>query len=146
MSGVTLLLPLFLHGVLLGQFYVYAYFTFMYWLTENLIYVTNTGLGLLPRSKPLWCRAGRKVDSRFKSCLGRGLHVLYLGEFENCEKLRHVHLSAKNNSALTGRIFVKSDIWVFHENPSRKIKFHENLTRVMGTLHEDQHTFLIISY
>ena len=30
MSGVTPLLPLFVHGVLLGQFYVYTYFTFMY--------------------------------------------------------------------------------------------------------------------
>jgi len=27
----------------------------------------------------------------------------------------------------------------------RKFKFHENLTRVTGTLHEDQHEILIIS-
>jgi hypothetical protein len=27
----------------------------------------------------------------------------------------------------------------------RKFKFHENLTRITGTLHEDQYTFLIIS-
>ena len=36
-------------------------------------------------------------------------------------------------------------IWVFFENLSRKSKFHENLTRMTDTLHEDQYIFLIIS-
>jgi hypothetical protein len=40
--------------------------------------------------------------------------------------LRHifpsVRLSAWNNSALTGRIFVKFDIWVFFEKNVRKIQ------------------------
>jgi len=35
-----------------------------------------------------------------------------------------VCLSAWNNSAPTGRIFLKFDIWVFFENRSRKFKFH----------------------
>jgi len=33
----------------------------------------------------------------------------------------------------------------FFEKLSRKIKFHENRTRITGTLHEHQNTFLIIS-
>ena len=35
--------------------------------------------------------------------------------------------------------------WVFFENLPRKFKFHLNLTRIMGALHEDQCTCLIIS-
>ena len=54
-------------------------------------------------------------------------------------------LSAWNNSAPTGRIFMKFDIWVFFENLSRKLQFHYNLTRITQILHEDQQTFLIIS-
>jgi hypothetical protein len=52
--------------------------------------------------------------------------------------------SAWNSSAYTGRIFRKFYIWVFFEDVFRKFKFHENLTRITGTLHEDQYTFLII--
>jgi len=37
------------------------------------------------------------------------------------------------------------DIWVFLENLSRELKFHYNLTRITGTLHEDRYTFMIIS-
>jgi len=42
--------------------------------------------------------------------------------------LHHVcpsfHLSVWNHSAPTGWIFMKSDIWVFFKNLSRKFKFH----------------------
>jgi len=51
---------------------------------------------------------------------------------------------AWNNSAPTGRIFIKFDIWAFFENPSRKFKLHQNMTRIAGTLHADQYTCLII--
>jgi hypothetical protein len=44
-----------------------------------------------------------------------------------------------------GRIFMNSNIRLFFENVSRKFKFHLNLTRITGTLHEDQYTFWIIS-
>jgi len=40
---------------------------------------------------------------------------------------------------------MKFDIWIFFENLSRKSKFQSNLTRITGTLREDQRTFLIIS-
>ena len=50
-----------------------------------------------------------------------------------------------NNSAPTGRIFMKFDIWVFFENLSRIFKFHYNLTGITCTLREDQCTFLIKS-
>ena len=43
-----------------------------------------------------------------------------------------------------GWIFMKFDIWLFFENMSRKLNFHKNLTRVNGTLHEHQYTFLVI--
>ena len=57
-----------------------------------------------------------------------------------------IRLSAWYNSAPTGWIFVKYDIWVlFFENLSRKLKFHYNLTTITGTLHEYRYTFLIIS-
>jgi hypothetical protein len=53
---------------------------------------------------------------------------------------------AWNNWAHTGRNFTKFYIWLFSENLTRKFKFHENLTRITGTLHEDQYTFLIVSH
>jgi hypothetical protein len=56
----------------------------------------------------------------------------------------NVHLSAWNNSAPIGRIFMKFVIWIFFENPLGKFKFFENLTKIMGNLHEDQYTFLIL--
>jgi hypothetical protein len=51
-------------------------------------------------------------------------------------KLRHTSLSAWNNSAPTGRIFMKFGIGVFFGSLSRKFKFHYNLTRMTGTLHK----------
>jgi hypothetical protein len=51
--------------------------------------------------------------------------------------------STWNNSAPTERIFVKFGIWVFFKNLSRKFKFHWNLTRITGTLHEELCTFMI---
>ena len=56
-----------------------------------------------------------------------------------------VRPSARNNSTLTGWIFMKFDIWVLLEDLYRKFKFHYNRTRLNGTLHEDQCTFLITS-
>ena len=56
-----------------------------------------------------------------------------------------VRPSAWNYSAPTGRIFVKFGIWVFCENLFRKFKFHENMTRTTGTLHEDLRTLMIAS-
>jgi hypothetical protein len=75
---------------------------------------------------------------------------------QNCEKrllassclsvLSSAGPSAWNNSGPTARIFLKFDIIVFFENLSRKFKFHENRTRITGSLHGDQYTFLIISH
>jgi hypothetical protein len=39
-------------------------------------------------------------------------------------------LSTWNNSAPTGQIFMKFDIWAFFEYLSRKFKFRQNLTRI----------------
>jgi len=49
-----------------------------------------------------------------------------------------------NNSAPTAQIFMKFYTWVFFENLSIKFKFHYNLTRIRGTLREDQYTFFIL--
>jgi len=54
--------------------------------------------------------------------------------------------SAGNYSAPTGRIFTMFDIWIFFENPSRKFKFVENLTRITDILREDQYTFMVMSH
>jgi hypothetical protein len=56
------------------------------------------------------------------------------------------HPSTMNNSTPTEEIFMKFYTWVFFENLSIKFKFHYNLTRIRGTLHEDQYTFWIISH
>jgi hypothetical protein len=55
--------------------------------------------------------------------------------------LCHVCPSAWNNSAPTGRIFIRFCIWVFYENLSIKFKIYENRAGVKGTVHEDQFTF-----
>ena len=52
--------------------------------------------------------------------------------------------SAWNSLVPTGQIFMKFDISVFLANLSSKVKFHYNLTRITGTWHEDQYTFLIV--
>jgi hypothetical protein len=59
-------------------------------------------------------------------------------------QLRHVcpSMSAWNNSVSTGRTFINFDIWVFFFFFSKIFKFHQNLTRIKGTSHEDQYTFL----
>ena len=70
---------------------------------------------------------------------------------QNCEKhllassCLSLFWSAWNNSAPMGWIFIKFNIWEFFENLSIKCKFHSNLTRIMGTVHGDHYTFLIIS-
>ena len=70
---------------------------------------------------------------------------------QNCEKRLYaasclsVCLSTCNNSAPTGWIFMKFDFSVFFENLLRKFEFHLNLTRVTGTSHRAQYTFVIIS-
>jgi len=45
-----------------------------------------------------------------------------------------VRVSAWNNSAPSGLIFNKADIWVFFENKSRHFKFYWNRARITGTL------------
>jgi len=61
--------------------------------------------------------------------------------------LRHaclsILLSVWNNSAPTGRIFMKYDIAVLFETLSRKFNFLAKLTRITGTLYEDLCTFMI---
>jgi hypothetical protein len=62
---------------------------------------------------------------------------------QNCEKrllsstCLSVLPSTWNNSASTGRIFMKFEITVFFENLSRKFKLHSNVTRTVGVSNED---------
>ena len=51
--------------------------------------------------------------------------------------LRHICVFTWSNSAPTGRIFMKFDIWGIFKNLSRKCKCPWNVTRVSGTLHAD---------
>jgi hypothetical protein len=75
-------------------------------------------------------------------CLIKGAFVSE-NNFETTMNLATA-LSAWNNSSPTGWIFMKFYIRVFFENLARKVKFNLNLTRITGTLHEDQYTFLIV--
>jgi hypothetical protein len=50
-----------------------------------------------------------------------------------------------NNSAPTGGIFVKFDIWGILGNLPGKFKFNDNLTRITGTLHEEMCVLMVIS-
>jgi len=57
-----------------------------------------------------------------------------------------VHVSAWNNSAPKRRIFMKFDMREYSSKKlSRKFKFHWNRTRITGTLHDEQYTYMIIS-
>jgi hypothetical protein len=61
---------------------------------------------------------------------------------------RPVCVSTRNSSASTTRIFMKvyvSILEYFFENMRRKFKFHQNLTRITGTLHDHLSAFVIIS-
>jgi hypothetical protein len=69
-----------------------------------------------------------------------------LAKLQKVTKVMSVCLSSRNNSVPTVWIVMKFDICIFFENMSRKFKFHENLTRIMGTLQENEHTFMIISH
>ena len=40
---------------------------------------------------------------------------------------------------------MKFDMRVFFENMPREFNFHQNVSRIMGTLHKDQYTFLIVT-
>jgi len=69
-----------------------------------------------------------------------------LGSFAKLRKATifamSVRPSAWNISAHTAWISMKFDTREFSENLSRKFKFYYNRTRITGTLHEDQYTFL----
>jgi hypothetical protein len=73
----------------------------------------------------------------------------FLGAFAKLRKATTSFVSSSRPSVCphgaTRLIFMKFDIWGSFENLSRKFKFHFNRTRMKGTLHEDQYTFLILS-
>jgi hypothetical protein len=53
-----------------------------------------------------------------------GQSVEFLGAFATISFVMSVRPPAWNNSAPTGLIFMKFDIWALFENLSRKFKFH----------------------
>ena len=78
--------------------------------------------------------------------------ITFLGDFVKLRKASSrpsvrlsIRPSTRNNSAPTRCNFMKIYIWVFFENLSRRFKFHQNLTTITGTLHEERYIFLIIS-
>jgi len=62
-------------------------------------------------------------------------------------KLRSMSIRASdwNNSASTGRIFIKFDIWAPFEKYVEKIRVSLKSGKNNGTLNEDQYTVMIIS-
>ena len=99
---------------------------------------------------------GRKVPSRWRISGSKFVWIVFhfIRHVRKPEKwllasscLSVLPLSAAwNNWASLGRIYMKLDIWVFFENLSRKLKFHWNITNIMGTRHEDLCRFMIISH
>jgi hypothetical protein len=73
-----------------------------------------------------------------------GVLLGVFAKFKKWQLNSHVYLSTWNNSAPTGRNLMKFG-WVFFENLSIKFKLHYIWTRVMGTLHDKQCTFSIMS-
>jgi hypothetical protein len=68
-----------------------------------------------------------------------------LGAFANLWTAVYVRLSARNISASNERIFIKFHIRFFLKIMLIKFKFHWNLTRIPGSLHDDISKFLTIS-
>jgi hypothetical protein len=77
-------------------------------------------------------------------------HPLVLGAFAKLRKTTGSFMSV----IFVNKVQLGSDwtdfhetcyLWIFFENLSRKLKCHWNLTRITGTLPEDQYTFLIVS-
>jgi hypothetical protein len=66
---------------------------------------------------------------------------------QNCEKrlLVSSRPSAWNNSAPTGRIFIKFGICTFFENQSTKIKVSLKSDKNNGTVHDDVRKFMLTS-
>ena len=73
---------------------------------------------------------------------------------ETTSCIMHLCLSVRLSVRMEQLGFQRRDlneIWnlifdFFFENLSRKFEFHLNVTRIKGTLHEDQYTFFIISH
>ena len=72
------------------------------------------------------------------------LYLSLLGEKRLLAACPPVRPYAWNNSAPTGQIFVKLDIWASFENLSIKFNFHYNPIRITGILHESVFTFMRI--
>jgi hypothetical protein len=87
------------------------------------------------------------MDTPFVRCDVRNV---YAGAFARLRKMTISFVMlvcpfAWNNSAPTGRIFMKFCIWVFIENLSWKLKVSLKSNKITVTLHEDQYTFMIIA-
>jgi hypothetical protein len=96
------------------------------------------------------CRLRHINDPVLPSLKMEGIRLLLFGAFAKLWKatisfVMSVCPSTWNNSAPTGRIFIKFDMWRVFENPLRKFKFHYNRTRIKFTSHEDHYTFSKIS-
>jgi hypothetical protein len=80
-------------------------------------------------------------DSQWRWCLGM------LAKLQKAVDLSclSVCLSWLNSFVHNGWIFMNFDIWGFLKNLLRKYKFHYNLSRITGTLHEHPCTFMILS-
>ena len=96
--------------------------------TRNIIFFQKSNSGFLNLNSSFY-------QALSQNCKTRLLASSYLS----------VRPSAQNTSAPPRRIFMKFHICVFFKNLPRKIKFHQNSTRLMGNLHENVCTFMVIS-
>jgi len=80
-------------------------------------------------------------------CYGPGWKLQFQRRSQNCEKRLLASSRLFVRAHRTNRLPLArfSYIWVLFENVLRKFNFHSNRSRITGTLHEDQYTFMIIS-
>jgi len=120
---------------------------------ETTEYDYNTQLYTWNRPNKMWCRVAwcvtlqanllppspEKISQSENS--KSNFTVVDLGAFATFRKTA-VCQSAQNNSVPTGRINMKVYIWEFFAHSTREYKYYLNLTRVIGTSHEELCTFI----
>jgi hypothetical protein len=114
-----------------------------------------------PRRRHRWCHGAvakcrSSSDSKFLIdretetpratwCYGPGWKLPFQPRSQNKKKrpLASSRLFVRAHGANRLPLERFSYIWVFFENVLRKFQFHSNPSRITGTLHEDQYTFMI---
>jgi len=99
---------------------------------------------------PVYWNMTHNWSKNIYKCMWNEEAFLFFGAFAKLRKVTNSFVMSVrplpwNNTAPSRRIFMKLDIWVFFDNMSPKFDFPWNRTRITGSLHDDQYTYLIVS-